>query len=254
MTNKQDKDINIQEMNERLKFILQGMYKFQEQIPDIKMFMAYANDKGVYINDGEFLNYEDSADTESIKHVIEYEKNKKSVLKEEIAAVDSLVKDNGSGLLKDLLLSSAGALCAVMPSNLLLTAGAAITSGFLLKNFVTYKSKAGGKAEETETAEMQKDDARFRAVWYWIERTLQNSRRTKNCYVPSYTVLHDYKDQECLQFCVFQLGREINLNAEKYSFLTTMLNLFACYIFFPGLYLLGTEGYGIGCGMMRPLF
>lgn len=228
----QDKGLNIQEMNERLKSILQDMYKFQEQVLDIKMFMVYANEKGVYLDNGELLQYEDTVDMESIQYVIGYEKSNKSALKEDIATVYNLVK-NQSGWIKDFLLSS-GVLGTAAPQNLFLTAGMAIAGGFLLKSFVLPKMKTGTGAEQAESGEMQKKEKCFQAAWYWIQKTLKNRQELKNCYVPFYTVLYNYKDEECLQFCVFQPDREINPYEEKFYFLMTTLNLFACYIFFAG--------------------
>lgn len=228
----QDKSLNIQKINERLKSILQDMYKFQEQGSDIKMFVAYAGEKGIYLDNGEFLNYENTVNIENIRQVIEYERKKKSVLKEDIATVDRLVRSR-SEVIKDILLSS-GILGAVVPSNFLLTAGMTITGGMLLKSFIRSKVKAGAEAEQAESVEMPKKDKHFEAVWYWIQRTLRNRQELKNCYVPFYTILYNHKNEECLQFCVFQPGREINLYEERFCFLTTMLDLFACYIFFAG--------------------
>lgn len=230
---KQNGDLNIPEMNIRLESILQGMYKFQEQGLDVKMRVAYAGKKGIYLDNGELLNYETADAAESIKSVIEYERNKKSLIEAGIADVDCMVKDSKFGITKDMLLSSIDALCFMIPLPLLTTVGVTLAGGMLLKTFMKSKSTAAADAAQPEAAELQKEDVYLQG-WHRIERTLHNSKHLENCYVSSCRILHNYNDEECLQLCIFQPESKIDLSAEKYCFLTTVLNLFAYYTSFAG--------------------
>lgn len=220
----------ILKMNTRLQAILQGLYKMQEQKPEIKLYMVYVNDKGIYLDNKILVNFDKENNAEYIKNVIAYEKKKA------MSKANDKEEAKKQSIAKGVLVSSLGTAAAT--TGLLLVPGFFQIAGLILSvggamvmSAISSKDAAvQPKTEPVETDLKETDD--FSACCSMIANKLHNVQYWENCYVPPYAVLQERAGETCLRFCIYQVAGKISWNKEKYCFLKTILNLFSCYMFF----------------------
>lgn len=215
------------EMNDWLRSMIYGLYKVGERKPEIELTMAYVSDKGIYMDNKEPVAFKDEKDAACIRDTIAYEKARRSV-----GDADCIEKDERQSVAKDILMPAlGGALCSLVAPSLLTATGLAVIGSSIIKAVKAVKDTEA-QPEAVGEKGPQKEAADFQACCNLIAITLQESHKLENCYVPPYAVLHRQDDEDSMCFCIYQGCGEVGWDAEKNYFLKTILNLFACRMFF----------------------